>query len=226
MSKSMDRETWSGNLGAYRKVSDESMVLATLLSLDALLHFNECGDVIRLNEFLEAIPENYGRRAAFVKWAADHAPLGMKEKKFIKDKAKAEKLGWNNPDGEVKAAMFKAAQEKDFWDYVPAPAVAIVTAEDAVDGVYSLIARIRKVSDTKHPTAGALAMAAKLEAFAATLRPDADAEKAAALLAAAKAKQEEQKPVETPAAAPETPAQTDGDGGSSIVQPEVIPAAA
>lgn len=170
MIERMDRETWSKKLGAFRQATQSAMQLCAALAGAALLHFNEHGDVIYLNELLEAIPENYGRRAAYVKWAADHAPLGMRDGKFIKDKAKAEKLNWDNPDGEVKAALLKKAQEKEFWDYVPAPKPVIITEGDAVDNIFSLVARIRKVDDTRHPTNKALSVASALEGFAISLR--------------------------------------------------------
>lgn len=183
----LDRETWSKKLGAFKLGNASIMALALELSPDALLHFNIHGDVIRLNEFLEAIPENFGRRAAFVKWAADHAPLGMKEGKFVKDKKKAEALGWDKEDGKVKAELFEKSKLKSFWDYVPAPKPVILSADDAVQNVYSLIARMRK-NDEKHtPTAGALDVANRLETAMLDIKKQVAIDEAARLVAEKKA---------------------------------------
>lgn len=148
----MDRETWNKNLQAFVKATQASMKLAVDLANAALAHFAKHGDVIYLNELMDAIPENYGRRAAFSKWAGAHAPLAMQNGKFVKDRKKAEETDWDNPDGEVKAAKLKTASEKTFWDFAPAPKPTIADEAYVIQGLIGFVNRTRN-ADTLTPEA-------------------------------------------------------------------------
>lgn len=55
-----------------------------------------------------AIPKNYGRRDAFVKWVCEHTPTVLENMKFKKD----------TRPGACKNNLEKAMQ-KPFWDYKP-----------------------------------------------------------------------------------------------------------
>lgn len=167
----MDRETWSKNLKAFVAATGTSLKLAVSLSLAALEHFAKHGDTIYLNEFMEAMPENYIRRSAFATWAGAHAPLGMVNGKFVKDKAKAEVIDWDNEDGETKARLLKAAAEKTFWDFVPDKKPVIVTSDDVVTNLFSMINRLRNTK-THDPDPEALATLSMIEGFAINLKAE------------------------------------------------------
>jgi hypothetical protein len=180
----MDRETWNKNLKAFINATQASMKLAVDLANAAIAHFAKHGDVIYLNELMDAIPENYGRRAAFAKWAGAHAPLAIQNGKFVKDRKKAEESDWDNPDGEVKAGQLKAASEKTFWDFAPAPKPTIVDEDYVIGGLLAFVNRARKGDSLTPEAASRLSV---IEGIGLSMKAEASAKKEQAKRHAAQA---------------------------------------
>ena len=91
----------------------------------SILHFEKHGDVSLCQRFLDAMPKNFVRRAAYLQWLIAHSPLKVTHATggFIKlSKDKSEKA---NQFDTAKAIAVK------FWDFAPDPEDVIVTDEDA-----------------------------------------------------------------------------------------------
>lgn len=104
----------------------------------ALEHFAEHGNTSKLTTFLEAMPDNYLRKAALVKWAVTFAPLSLESKKFVKDMTRKD----------MKIDL-KAAFEKPFWDFAPEPEIKNFTADDLLANVQTLIRRYENAERMK-----------------------------------------------------------------------------
>ena len=91
----------------------------------SILHFAEHGDVSLCQRFLDAMPKNFVRRAAYLQWLLAHSPLKVTHQaggaiKLSKDKS--EKANPYNTEAALKVL---------FWDFAPDPEDIIVTDEDA-----------------------------------------------------------------------------------------------
>jgi hypothetical protein len=112
--------SFDARLIAFVKATKSSMAAALDCSKLAILHFEQHGDLSYAQRFLEAMPKNYVRRVAFVKWLAAHAPVLVEQAKLVKDK------GENAVPFNTKAAL-----AMPFWEYAPDQEDIIVTSEDA-----------------------------------------------------------------------------------------------
>lgn len=156
---SMSREIWNKNLQGFKSSTTASKNYAKVCSEAALEHFAEHGDVVYLQEFLDAIPTNYGRKAAFLQWAKDFSPLAMKDGKLVKDKSD-------------KANPFDlpGAMSEPFWHHSPDTAIgAVFFTED--DVVKSLSRALKRLEAKKPKTETAKIELYKAKALVASLDP-------------------------------------------------------
>ena len=117
----MNRATFNLQIGKYRKVSETSLKLARALSNAAILQFEEHGDLSYAQEFHDAMPKNYARRAAFLKWMRDFSPFKSEAGHFVKDKSETAKDF--NTDG---------ATTVDFWEHSPETELVLFGADNVV----------------------------------------------------------------------------------------------
>lgn len=130
MPKEINFET---SLKTFVRSTKASMAAALACATLSLAHFAEHGDTSQLNRFLEAMPKNYVRRAAFVKWAMAHAPLKLEGGKFVKDKDE-KAIGFN----------LEAANAKPFWDFAPDQEDVIFTQADVYAAFVATVKKFRK----------------------------------------------------------------------------------
>src|SRR3546814_10635520 len=83
----MTREEFSKKLKLFIGATRNSMKYARECAEAGLRHFAEHGDTVFCQELLDAMPKNYVRRAAYLKWLSAHAPITMLENKLAKDKS-------------------------------------------------------------------------------------------------------------------------------------------
>lgn len=144
-------------LAVFISSTKTSMEAALQCSHLAIKYFEEHGDLGQAQRFIDAMPKNYVRRTAFLKWLAAHAPVTMEQGKLIKDKSD-NAIDWN-----VDAALIKP-----FWDFAP-------DKEDMHWGKDDLVAQINKLvkrySGDKYVANDDVATAAlaKVASMAATL---------------------------------------------------------
>lgn len=111
-----------------------SMEAARHCAEAALLHFENFDDVTLLQRFHDAMPLNYSRRQAFIRWAGDHSPLTSKAGKFSKNK---------KPD--ARKFDTKKALSEPFWEYAPEAKLLYYTASTIMEEVERLV---KKFTDT------------------------------------------------------------------------------
>ena len=126
----MDRNTFTKNLVAFKKVTERSMELALVLSQAAILHFEEHGQLHYCQEFLDAMPNNYSRKPAFLKWLAAHSPITMVDGKLKKDKAE-----------NAQAFNTAGAMKKPFWEFAPDKEQVIFGSDDVVIELHKVLKR-------------------------------------------------------------------------------------
>lgn len=100
--------TFDKALKGFVTSTTNSMKFARMCANLAISHFAEHGDVIYAQNFVDAMPKNYIRKAAFLKWLAAFSPVIMIDGKLAKDKA----------DTAVKFDV-EEAHKVDFWDFAP-----------------------------------------------------------------------------------------------------------
>lgn len=97
-----------------------AMDAALICSLLAILHYAEHDNLNWCQKFLDAMPKNFTRRSAYLKWLAAHSPITIEDGKLKKDKA----------DDAVKFNV-SAAKAKPFWEFAPDQEDVILTDADA-----------------------------------------------------------------------------------------------
>lgn len=118
-----DRGAFDKLLMKFKGATTQSKEAIRNASEMALRHFAEHGDVVWLQDCLVAIEEhkNYVRRAAFLKWAAAHAPLTLEEGKLVKDKSKT-----------AVEMNIEGACKQPFWEFAPDPEQVNFSTDDVV----------------------------------------------------------------------------------------------
>ncbi|HKI62893.1 MAG TPA: hypothetical protein VKA31_11420 [Mariprofundaceae bacterium] len=145
--------TFDYALKQFKSATTSSMKYARICAEMALREFADSGNLSQCQQFLDAMPKNYTRKAAFVQWVVDHSPLLLADGKFQKDKSDtANKL---NIDG---------AMTKPFWDYVPEKPIINYSAKDVIEALERTIKRFDN-SKKMHPaTDDAVATLARVKA--------------------------------------------------------------
>jgi hypothetical protein len=111
-----EKLTFKQALLNYTKATTDSMRWAKQCADMAILHFEEHGDLCYAQAFYDAIPNNYGRGVAFLKWMAEFSPMQVtsqgKKRVLSKDTVRAEKEGDD-------AFNTEKALETPYWDFAP-----------------------------------------------------------------------------------------------------------
>lgn len=123
----------------------DAMKAAKECSIMALEHYAEHDNLNWCQKFLDAMPKNFTRKAAYVKWLAAHSPITMVDGKFKKDKA----------DDAVKFDL-EGARKKVFWDYAPANEDILLTDAQAFAKLMTAIKYFRRDSVKTTETVKAL----------------------------------------------------------------------
>ena len=125
---SKEKVTFDEALKRFVKHTALSMKYAEMCAQMALQHFHDHGQVARLQQFFDAMPENWVRKAAFKLWLRDHAPITMVDGKFLKDVSED-------------ANEFNLAQAfaKPFWEFAPDPEDVYFGRSDLVSDIEKLI---------------------------------------------------------------------------------------
>jgi len=118
-------------LAAFVKATNSSMKYARQCAEMAIQHYQEHGDLSYAQELLDAMPRNYVRRVAFLKWLSAHSPVAMDGPKLVKDKSDGHETRWN----------IEAALATPFWDFAPDPEQISFVDTDVVTSLNSAIAR-------------------------------------------------------------------------------------
>lgn len=145
-----------------------SMAFARECSHLALEQFKLHGDLSLCQQFLDAMPKNYVRRAAFLKWLKAFAPVTMddKEKKLVKDKSDG---AIDNADIDLEAAF-----KEDFWNFAPDPEQVLWAETDVVKSLENAVKKFHK-DHYKAASETAKAQLKKAEDFIGTLKQSASA---------------------------------------------------
>lgn len=117
-------------LAKFVSATKDSMTNARLCAEMAIAHFAEHGNTIWLQRFFDAMPQNWTRKQAFLKWAVAHSPLAMVNKKFIKDTSETA-MPFNIED----------AVKKPFWDFAPEMEPISYSADDLKAALVNLVKR-------------------------------------------------------------------------------------
>ena len=128
------REAFEALLATFVQSTQQSMDAARELANIAIQQFAEHGDLSYAQNFLEAMPKNYIRRVAFLRWLCDHAPVTMDTStgRLIKDK-----------DPEATPLNVEQAVQTAFWDYAPDPEQINFGANDVVVALRRVTAKFR-----------------------------------------------------------------------------------
>ena len=145
MAKS-NKEVFEQSMRIFIKSTATSMRTALKLSQMGLEHFAECGDTIWLQRFHDAMPKNFHRRVAFVKWAQTFAPISFEENKFSKDKSE-----------DANELDLVGAMKTTFWDFTSETPLAFWKDADLIQ---ALEREIKKREGKKQVAADAAAVSA------------------------------------------------------------------
>jgi hypothetical protein len=144
--------TFDAALAAFVRSIGTAQEMALVCSTMAIKHYAEHGQMGLLQKFLDAMPQNFTRKQAFVMWVVAHTPLKLSQGKFETDRsAKANKL---NLEGALK---------EPFWDYAPEKETKNYSAADVFKAVTRPFARWRTRTPCPSMTAlGGLVEKAKM----------------------------------------------------------------
>lgn len=118
----MAAKTFHDYLKGFVRSTALSMKYAEKCAQLGLEHFAECGDVVYCQAFLDAMPKNYVRRAAYMKWLFEFSPIIYDEGKLVKDKGK-----------DARELRLKEAFAEPFWDFAPDPEIVQVTQQAIIN---------------------------------------------------------------------------------------------
>lgn len=115
--KSNTLAIFNESLEAFVRTLEDNKRFARICADMGLDHFAAHQDLIYLQRFLDKISsngKNYVRKAAFLQWCMDFAPIKESEGKLTKDKASKV---WDDP--QAKADLIEKAHAVAFWDHKP-----------------------------------------------------------------------------------------------------------
>lgn len=124
--------TFEGHLKAFTRSIKASVVHALACATLSLQHFHDHGDTSKCMAFYNAMPDNFVRKTAYVKWLMAHAPIIWDGKQLVKDKT----------DDAVKFNL-EAALAKPFWEFAPDQELKELSNEDAYKRLMAAIKYFR-----------------------------------------------------------------------------------
>ena len=117
-------------LREFVKSVKNTMEYARICAELSILHFEQHGDLVYAQAFLDAMPKNFVRRTAFKLWLKEFSPVTMTNEKFKKDK------GENAVPFNTEAAL-----ATPFWDFAPDKEQVLWGETDIVKALKSAIHR-------------------------------------------------------------------------------------
>lgn len=152
--------TFDTALKRFKSTTTSSMKYARICAEMALRHFSETGDTQYCQRFMDAMPKNYTRRAAFIKWLVAHSPAELVNGKIVKDKSDTA----NDFD-------MAGACDNPFWDFAPEKLILNYSAKDVIEAVERTLKRFEN-RKKYHPASDAASeTVARLKATLATVQP-------------------------------------------------------
>lgn len=130
--------TFAAALALFTTATADSMKYAEICAMMALRHFAEHGNLVYCQRFMDAMPKNYIRKVAFVKWLANFAPVTMEKDKLLKDTS----------EGAKEFDLDGAAKEK-FWEFAPDTEAVAFGPDDVLAAIKALI---KKFENPKRST--------------------------------------------------------------------------
>lgn len=155
--------TFEQVLKLFVTTTAKSMEYAREASQMALEHFQKHGDTGYLQRFLDAMPKNYTRREAYLKWLVDFAPVKMEQGKLLKV-----------PGSDHSAIDLAAAFKKAFWDHHPERDIENFTAENVVVGLQRVVKRYHNANRYKATDDNAVTVLDLAEQLVEQLKEQAD----------------------------------------------------
>ena len=164
------RQKFEDLLKEFVKATNASKDLAQQCANMAIIHFKDHDDTVYCQKFMDAMPQNYLRKAAFVAWLVKFSPIELVESKFKKDKDRAKKEG-------DKAWDIETALEISFWEFKPERPITNFSADDLRVQVLRLVKRFRS-DKYKAEDSDAIAFVNQLENFAENAKPMVETDEA------------------------------------------------
>lgn len=149
-------------LRLFVNATNTSKKHALTLSIMAIETFAEHGDLSKAQKFLDAMPQNFLRKQAFIAWLVNFAPVKLEKGKFTKDQKR----------GSMKIDL-AAAKVKAFWDFEPEKPIVNYGFDDVRTQVLRLVKRYENSERYKAKEESAIGFVKALETFANTYTPPA-----------------------------------------------------
>lgn len=117
-------------LHGFVRSTKDSMKYARLCAEMGIAHFAEHGNTIWLQRFMDAMPANYTRRQAYLRWLVAFAPIAMVKNKLVKDTSE-----------NASALDVPGAVKKPFWEFAPEAPMVDFSADDLKAALVNLVKR-------------------------------------------------------------------------------------
>ena len=154
--------TFAEALKLFSEATANSMKYAKLCAMMALRHFAEHGNLTYCQQFHDAMPVNYVRRVAYLKWLAAHAPVTMEKGKLLKDTSDTA----NELD-------LDGAEKKPFWDFAPDTEAVAFGPDDVLAAIKAIIKKFENPKRSTPKDDLASAAVVSLKQYAETKAPKA-----------------------------------------------------
>lgn len=141
MPKQHGEMTFDKALKGFVTATTNSKRYAQLCANIALDHFIKHGDLVHCQSFVDAIDKvgkNYVRKAAYLKWLVNFAPVVMTAGKLTKDVSET-----------AIKPNYEMASVTPFWEFAPDMEVVEFEAADIVRALQSVIKRFKNAERTK-----------------------------------------------------------------------------
>lgn len=125
--------TFQTALKRFVAANRNAMKYAVACSQLALQHYYEHGDTAYIQQFWNAMTQNWNRRSAFATWIVTFSDAILEDNVWKKDKSDKHVV--------VTEEMKQKAMEKSFFDFVPEKAITTFKAEDIQEAIRKLVAR-------------------------------------------------------------------------------------
>ena len=154
----MNIETFKTKLAELKQALGNSMALARELAETSLRIFEQDGNLNYITELTNAIPANFGRQTALIKWFRDHSPSVVT---FDKN---SNTYSWKKDKAEnAKPFNLEGACKTPFWDYAPDTSVKLFASSDIDKRLLGVIKSFKDEGKNKPMNAKAVKHLAELE---------------------------------------------------------------
>lgn len=154
----MNYETYKSKLNDLKNHFGNVMALARELSEVSLRIFEQDGNLNYITDLTNAIPTNFGRQTALIKWFKDHSPSVVN---FDKN---SNTYSWKKDKAEnANAFDVEKACQTPFWDYAPDTSVKLFASSDIDKRLLGVIKSFKDEGKNKPMNAKAVQHLAELE---------------------------------------------------------------